>query len=1110
MRDFISAEQIVDLVSKEFTIIKNAKTLYFIGDWQITDLDEKVRQYADFDSIICLEDINYVIHPADRSYFNDILSELRSKKGVHFRLRLLTPDLQVKQLDASGQLVTTGKDQNIPASGRHTTFLLTLTDVIGSLHAVRRIQQATCRLLCEHLNAGRVYVAEYKNDHRITINVDFVCSEEISRTGTFRNNDFEPLTSLIQDGKTSVINDTFNTSEVSKEIGSTYSSKGVRAQVAVPFIDNGELLGALVVTHISARNWTPDEIYVIEETSRRLWKAAGKAAAIATLYDSVQAYSEEIQRNFELLRQSEEIAGFGSWDFNFASGDFKWSDGMYKLFDMQNQTRVVPEVYLDYVIEEDREIAERIVNQFRNRHESFEETLRFRIDAKTKTLKVKGSVLYENQRPARLIGVDLDISALVESRDELIEYDHTKSMYSELKKLYAARTNFFNNITHEFRTPLTLLLGPLEEVIRKSGSDLPPRQRDQLVLAQRHAVRLQKLVNTLLEFSRIESGTVDPVFVPTDICAYTSDIAGAFKSAIEEAGLTFLVHCTDVSEFVYLDRSMYENILLNLLSNAFKFTFQGKIEVRIRELNKHVELIVSDTGIGVSPSHHKTIFERFHRVEGVASRTYEGTGIGLAMIKEMVKLHGGNIFLKSVPGEGSDFIVRIPKGKEHLPQNKISDHLVRKMSAVPGYLEEIKSWLQPVPASSPATESHFAKPVVMIVDDNHDMRSYLTNILESRYKVIGVENGQRALEVLETGLLPDLVLTDVMMPGLDGYQLLSEIKKKELPNEMPVILLTAQAAEDFRVKGLDHGADDYLVKPFSSRELLARVDSRIQIARMRNEVKSLLETSNKDMERLVVQRTHELMINNEALERRNRDLNALNEELAGLTFAAGHDLREPLRKMRFFVHRLMKEDEMNLSSTGKQYFNKIVGFAQTMSDLVSDLGLYSYYTENSPRKTSVNLDVILFIIKEFLSPILQAKNATLTISVAPVMTGDPDQVKKVLLNLISNALKFRRPNAPLDIVVSGKILEGKFIEDKLAEKNRIYYELEVRDNGTGFEQQYEKQIFQLFRKLHGRSLSPGTGIGLTIVRKIVVGHGGFVTAKSSLGLGASFKCYFPQ
>jgi two-component system CheB/CheR fusion protein len=349
-----------------------------------------------------------------------------------------------------------------------------------------------------------------------------------------------------------------------------------------------------------------------------------------------------------------------------------------------------------------------------------------------------------------------------------------------------------------------------------------------------------------------------------------------------------------------------------------------------------------------------------------------------------------------------------------------------------------------------------------------------------------------------------------MMPEMNGYELLAAIKEGKWPREIPVILLTAQTSEDSSVKGMINGADDYLGKPFSSRELLARVESRIQIARLRTQNVRQLSDTNKELEEIVAKRTEELRNNNEILQRRNIELSSINQELAGLTFAAGHDMREPLRKMRFFVHRLMTDEVANLSPKGKVYFEKIMSFVQTMGEMIADLSLYSFYSGNPAQKTSINLDVALFTLGEFLRAVLKQKNATLSINVAPVLHGDPDQVKQLVHNLISNALKFRKPDSQLEIVISGKTLPGKFIDHELVQKEKTYYELEVHDNGIGFEQQYEKQMFQVFRKLQGRALSPGTGIGLTIVKKVMENHGGFVIAKSSLGLGASFKCYFPM
>jgi signal transduction histidine kinase len=274
-------------------------------------------------------------------------------------------------------------------------------------------------------------------------------------------------------------------------------------------------------------------------------------------------------------------------------------------------------------------------------------------------------------------------------------YEDERRRSEMLAELDRAKTAFFTNVSHEFRTPLTLILGPLEAALGRGADALPPEHREQLTVAHRNGLRLLKLVNTLLDFSRIEADRVQAVYEPTDLAQFTADLAGVFRSPIEQAGLRLTVDCRPLPEPVYVDRDLWEKIVLNLLSNAFKFTFTGDIVCALHGSGKHVELTVRDTGIGIPEAELPHMFERFHRVQGARGRTYEGTGIGLALVKELVRLHGGGISVSSVEGQGSIFTVTIPTGTAHLPADRIRHAEPRSSPAVvaAAYVEEALRWL---------------------------------------------------------------------------------------------------------------------------------------------------------------------------------------------------------------------------------------------------------------------------------------------------------------------------------------------------------------------------------------------------------------------------------
>jgi len=414
--------------------------------------------------------------------------------------------------------------------------------------------------------------------------------------------------------------------------------------------------------------------------------------------------------------------------------------------------------------------------------------------------------------------------------------EEEKKRADMLAEVDRVKTAFFSNVSHEFRTPLTLMLGPLESLLAKPEC-LSSEDHEHLVIAHRNSLRLLKLVNSLLDFSRIEAGRVKACYVPTDLSVLTADLASNFRSAMQATGLEFVVDCASLPEPVYVDVEMWEKIVLNLLSNAFKFTFEGNITVRLRSDEGHAVLAVSDTGTGIPEAELTRIFDRFHRIEGARGRTDEGTGIGLALVQELVKLHGGSISATSRLETGSTFTVSVPFGTAHLPRkplNGVSDTQLQSAARTRVFKSEAETWIslkgQIAEAATLVQSSRpGARPHILFADDNSDMREHVTRILGRDYDVSTAQDGERALELARQSA-PDLVLTDVMMPGLDGFGLLRALRADPTTETVPVIFISARAGEEMRVEGLQAGADDYLVKPFTANELRARVGAHVNMA----------------------------------------------------------------------------------------------------------------------------------------------------------------------------------------------------------------------------------------------------------------------------------------
>ncbi len=434
-------------------------------------------------------------------------------------------------------------------------------------------------------------------------------------------------------------------------------------------------------------------------------------------------------------------------------------------------------------------------------------------------------------------------------------YQDQQRRAEELAELDRAKTAFFSNISHEFRTPLTLIMGPVQE-LRRRLADADPQVREELEVISRNGLRLGKLVNMLLDFSRIEAGRMQASYEPADIAQVTAELASVFRSAVDRAGLAFKVDCPPLPEPVYLDRGMWEKVVLNLLSNALKFTFDGSIHVAVRAEGGQAVVAVADTGIGVPAGEMPRLFERFHRIENTRSRSNEGSGIGLALVQELVQLHGGTITASSTEGAGTTFTIRLPFGHAHLPADALipAGHAATVSATADPFVTEALRWLPgtaqdgrgtqarpvheeitPGNDTDPGAQAGRALPArVLVADDNADMREYLARLLRSAgYRVTTVTDGQAALDAVRV-TVPDLVISDVMMPRLDGLGLVAALRGDARTAAVPVLLLSARAGQEASIEGLQAGADDYLVKPFSAAELLARTRASVELARVRN------------------------------------------------------------------------------------------------------------------------------------------------------------------------------------------------------------------------------------------------------------------------------------
>ncbi|KAK9762744.1 hypothetical protein K7432_011228 [Basidiobolus ranarum] len=450
-------------------------------------------------------------------------------------------------------------------------------------------------------------------------------------------------------------------------------------------------------------------------------------------------------------------------------------------------------------------------------------------------------------------------------------YEDQVNRVEALAAIDRAKTSFFSSVSHELRTPLTLILGPIKESLADNSLTLDHKTR--LNMVHRNSKRLLRLVNSLLDFSRIEAGRLQATYQETDLGKFTADLASVFRSAIEKGGLKFEVECDEGGKLVWVDPEMWEKIVFNLIGNAFKFTMKGIIKVNMGPSPDRTSVIltVSDTGSGIPPHEIHRIFERFHRVEGQRGRSHEGTGIGLSLTQELVKLHGGKVDVSSEFGRGSTFTITIPYGYTHLPPDQLIErgaqsidgqNMERPWSYGLSVVEEARQWqpsddedLEYLSSTSSTDSSNSIGNTfpltscgsrILLVDDNADMRRYVKGLLSKWWQVVEAGNGEEAFNIALQNP-PDLIVSDVMMPVLDGLGLLKVLRANQSTKFIPVVLLSARAGEEAKVEGLKSGADDFLVKPFSAKELVARVHTHLELGKLRTE-----------LERLVKERTKEL------------------------------------------------------------------------------------------------------------------------------------------------------------------------------------------------------------------------------------------------------------
>ncbi len=692
----------------------------------------------------------------------------------------------------------------------------------------------------------------------------------------------------------------------------------------------------------------------------------------------------------------------------------------------------------------------------------------------------------------------------------------------ELKKLDEQKSQFFSKVSHELRTPLTNIMLPIQNILTERGKSLHSENRREKTAMLRNARKLMKQINQILDISKLEAGRMKIVARLGSLNNILEDIIAASSIGAKEMGVDLVFKPDTKLSEIYMDGDKIEKIFSNLISNALKFTSRGgKVQVKTKEVEDHVEVSVSDNGIGIAQEELPHIFDRFHQVDGSASRKYEGTGLGLFIVKGFLELHHGSVEVTSEVGQGTTFTVQLLKGRDHFKKGEIQEEL--EFEAIDGVEERrlserrtgdrreddrrqmaeedretIDSLLVQLSdlrlgteyseeAGKEVVDIDEKKKSILVVEDNKDLASNIARSLASVYNVLVAYNGRQGLDRVHQKM-PDLIVSDVMMPEMDGYELCEKIKSDDQIQHIPVVLLTAKATVDDKIKGLKHGADQYLAKPFNPNELRAIIDSLLT----KKELQAELNKTNRELRKTLqeLEETQVQLVHTARL-----------ESVGMLAAGMAHEIKNNIYCMRAGLDGINKR--MALLSEGKldikDTYEKIEKVMKTNDEaiesslhIVNSLLAFSgrnvkgagYYDINKGIEST--LTILLPRIKDKVS--VHKEYGDLK-----EVECRLEEINQVIMNITLNAYQAIEKKGTIWIKTT---------------QNADEVRVSIADNGPGIPEENLDKIFSPFFSTKEKDLN--TGLGLSICHNIIMAHHGIIKVNSTFGQGTEFIIILPN